>query len=134
MARASVTGPAGGPARGAALRAVLTVGAVETEYLRWGSGRPALVLSPALAAAIEAGDVPPSLREMRLIVPVHTTIEALAAPADAAHSVLGAWLRGMIDGLGLDGLTVVVAPSLAPELGAFAAAHPNEILRVVVAG
>lgn len=124
----------GVPARGPALRAVLTVGAVETEYLRCGSGRPALVLSPALAAAIEAGDVPPVLREMRLIVPVHTTIAALAAPADAAHSALGVWLRGMIDGLGLEGLTVVVAPSLAPELRAFAEAHPTEIERVVVAG
>lgn len=120
--------------RGPALRAVLTVGAVETEYLRCGSGPPALVLSPALAAAIEAGDVPPAWRGMRLIVPVHTTIEALATPAESARSAVHVWLRGMIDGLGLHGLTVVVAPPLARDLLAFADAHPHEIVRVVIDG
>ncbi len=123
-----------GSARGHALRAVLTVGAVETEYLRCGSGRPALVLSPVLAAAIEAGDVPPAWRGMRLIVPVHTTIEALGAPEDPTESVLGSWLRGMLDGLGLGSLTVVVAPSLARDVLDFAKANPNEIVRVIIDG
>lgn len=122
-----------GPVRGPALRAVLTVGAVETEYLRCGSGRPVLVLHPALAEAIEAGDVPSGLRDARLIVPVHTTVAALASPrSDAAPFDL--WLRGLIDGLGLSGLTVMVAPPLAREVSAFAAAHPEEIVRVVVDG
>lgn len=134
MARASVSDATAGPVRGPALRAVLTVGAVETEYLRCGSGRPALVLSPAVAAAIEAGDVPPALREMRLIVPVHTTIEALAAPVDPTRTALDVWLRGMIDGLGLCGLTVVVAPPLLRDILAFAEVHPSEIVQVITDG
>lgn len=134
MARAPVSDPTAGPARGPAVRAVLTVGAVETEYLRCGSGRPALVLSSALAAAIEAGDVPPALRAMRLIVPTHTTLEALAAPTDPSRTALDVWMRGMIDGLGLCGLTVVVAPSLVHDVLAFADANPNEIVQVITDG
>jgi hypothetical protein len=134
VASAPVSDPTGAPVRGPVLRAVLTVGAVETEYLRCGAGRPVLVLSPALAAAIEAGAVPPTLRDVRLIVPMHTSIDALASPRDATQSVLAVWLRGMIDGLGLGGLTVVATPALAAEVRRFAEANPSEAVAVVVDG
>ncbi len=124
-----------GPARAAAARAALTVGMVETEYLRCGSGRAVLVLDPALTAAIESCEVPPALRGVRLIAPLRTTIEALATPVAAGSAgAFDAWLRGMIDGLGLADLTVMVVPALEADVRRFVAAHPGEIAEVIATG
>ena len=128
-----MTGSLPDAARAVPARAALTVGAVHTEYLRFGHGAPLLVLDPRIAADLEAGTVPAVLRGMRLIVPVRTTIEALATPAADGHVPFDRWLRGMIDGLGLHELTVLVAPALEPDLRRFAAAHPGEIVAVLPA-
>lgn len=123
MNTSDLEGPRATPAR-----AALTVGSVETEYLRTGAGRPVLILTPAIAAAVERGRIPDSLRDCRLIVPTRTTIDALAMPADGAP--FAHWLRGLIDGLGLDRLTVVASLALADEVRRFAAANPGEIVEV----
>ncbi len=115
--------------RAAPARAALTVGSVETEYVRCGSGPPVLVLAPALAAEVERGRIPEAFRAHRLIVPTRTTIDALAMPASGAP--FARWLRGMIDGLGLDQLTVVVSHALADEVRRFSAANPGEIVDVI---
>lgn len=130
------------PARAGAARAALTVGTVETEYLRCGSGRPVLVLDPRLTAAIAASEVPLELRDRRLIAPLRTTIEALATPvsavgaasAAASAAAFDSWLRGMIDGLGLSDLTVLVVPSLEADVRRFVAANPGEIAQVIATG
>lgn len=119
-------------ARVPVVRASLCVGAVVTEYLRAGTGPAVLILEPWLAAAVREGAVPGEWRSHRLIVPMHATLEALAAPANGgASTAFNAWLRGFIDGLGLSELNVVVTPALEGEVRRFAAEHPDEIARIV---
>lgn len=112
--------------------ASLTVGAVETEYLRTGSGPVVVVLEPRLAAQVRAGAVPEVWAAHRLIVPTRTTVEALVLTDARGGSAFDAWFRGLLDGLGLSAVTVVVAPSLARDVERFAAAHPDDVDRVVV--
>lgn len=113
-------------------RAALTVGAVETEYLRFGSGHPVVVLDPALAARVDAGAVPARWQGHRLIVPTRTTIDVLAMPpAERGDAPFDAWMRGLIDGLGLSAITVVVAPRLTAEVRRFAARYPGEIVGIL---
>ena len=59
--------------------------------------RPVLVLDSALAAVIDAGDMPAALRQRRVIAPLRMTIEALVVSAmpGTVHP-FDAWLRGMI--------------------------------------
>lgn len=119
-------------ARTTAVRAALTIGPVETEYLRVGAGAAVVVLAPGLAGAVQQGEVPAAWQGRRLIVPLRTTIAALATH-DGAPSPLAAWLRGLLDGLGIGAVTLVVPPPLEGEVRRFAASHPGEVERVVVA-
>lgn len=135
MAAAPLNEPHLDGARAMPARASVTVGAVETEYLRVGAGTPVLVLDHALAAAVRRGEVPGAWRAHRLVVPERTTIDALAAPADGhGPTPFDAWLRGMIDGLGLAACTVVASAPLAAEVLRFATRHPDEVVRVLVPG
>lgn len=122
-----------GPARAEPARAALTVGAVETEYLRVGNGAPVLVLDPRLAATIAAGEPPSDWSGHRLIVPVGTTIAALAPSAAHPDDPFGAWLRGFLDGLGLAAVTIVVSPPLEAAVRRFADDNPGEIARILPA-
>lgn len=129
-----MTDPAHEDARAMVVRASLSVGAVETEYLRAGAGPPVVILDPWLAAAVHGGTIPDPWRGHRLIVPMHATIEALAAPADARTATpFDAWMRGLLDGLGLTGTTVVVGAALEREVRRFGEQNPGEIARIVLA-
>ncbi len=121
----------GGAAGAMPVRAALTIGPVETEYLRVGTGTAVVVLAPVLAGEVQRGAVPPAWQGRRLIVPLHTTIAALA-PGDDAPSPFARWLRGLLDGLGLEGVILAASPSLEAEARRFAAAHAGEVERVVI--
>lgn len=112
--------------------ASLTVGPVETEYLRVGNGPVVVVLDPRLAARVRDGATPDGWAAHRLIVPMRTTIEALVLPDEGRGTVFDAWFRGLLDGLGLAAVTVLAAPAIAREVERFAGAHPGDVACVVV--
>lgn len=83
------------------VRAVVTAGGVETEYLRVGVGRPILfvTLDPTLAAGLDA--LAESLAPYgRVIVPL--------APAPADVPMRTAWLGDFLDGVGFTPSRLVV--------------------------
>jgi hypothetical protein len=84
--------------------AVVQAGSVETEYVRAGTGRPVVLLLRAWRpGAIAADPLFVGLsRELRVIAP--------EVPADRE---LTAWVRGLVDGLGLDHPAVVVDIAVA---------------------
>lgn len=91
------------------IEAVVQVGARETRYLRCGRGERVVV--------VLAGQEDERLRLMRRYAVGHCVIapvphQADAAPAAAADA-LEQWLRGVIDGLGLDVPAVVLTPEYA---------------------
>lgn len=112
-------------------RAAVSVGPIETEYLSIGRGAPVVILDPGLALAAEEGRLPDTFRGGRVIVPVHTTVTALATPARDGGPAFEVWWRGFVDGLGLSGVTVVVPAALEADLRRLADASPDEIVRII---
>ncbi len=112
-------------------RAVVSVGAVETEYLGGGRGAPVVILDPELALAAESGRIPASLRGGRVIVPLHTSVGALASPSRDGGPAFDVWWRGFVDGLGLSGVTVVVPSAFEADVRRLADASPGEIVRII---
>lgn len=85
------------------IEAVVQVGALETRYLRCGRG-PSVVL--LLADAPDPGAVARLAADHRVIIP--TPPVPPLAPGD-----LERWLRGLIEGLGLEQPVLALAPGLA---------------------
>jgi hypothetical protein len=94
---------------GQVIEAVVQVGAHETRYLRCGRG-PRTVIVLAGSADDRAALVGGFGGEYRVIAPATDAFTALTAAAAPAVAV---WLRGIIDGLGLERPTVALAPDLA---------------------
>ena len=103
----------------AVVEAVVVIGAAETVYRRAGHGRPVLLLTddPNLFGSLSAG--------FRVIQPLHVP----ARPDDRS----AAWLRGLIEGLGLDRPTVLAAPAWLDWLHEMARSEPERLGRVVPA-
>ncbi len=132
MDPASVNTGARNAAAGAGVaRAAVSVGPIETEYLSIGRGAPVVILDPALALAAAEGLIPVSFSGGRVIVPLHTTVMALATPARAGGLAFDVWWRGFVDGLGLSGVTVVVPSALEADVRRLADASPGEIVRII---
>lgn len=107
--------------------AVLTAGGIETPYLRVGTGRTVLVLR-----AGDRGDAPSPIvaalaDRFRVIAPVPP-----ARLADGGDDAFHAWLRDLLDGLGLDGVTLVADGAIAAPALAFALADPLRVRRVAL--
>ena len=123
--------PLGGARRHDVARAVLTAGGVETTYVRMGMGRTVLVLrsgdrddrpSPLVAALAD---------RFRVIAPVRPA--ALRDGGDGASGdAFATWLRDLLDGLGLDGATIVAEGAVAVPTLAFALADPLRVRRVAL--
>ena len=108
-------------------RAVLCAGGVETTYVRVGAGATVLVLR-----ATDREDAPSPLvlalaDRFRVIAPLRPA--ALAGRGDDAFA---AWLRDLLDGLGIDGATILAEGAVAPAALAFALADPLRVRRVAL--
>ncbi|HEX6309897.1 MAG TPA: hypothetical protein VFZ69_17125 [Longimicrobiales bacterium] len=88
------------------IEAVVQVGTRETRYLRRGRGPHAVVV-----LAESAGERVRLMREVPggccVIAPVTDTLH------DADAAAFDSWLRGVIDGLGLDAPAIVLSPGMA---------------------
>lgn len=112
------------------IEAVVQTGEFETTYRRAGLGAPVVLLGRA-----EGQEPAPWLfdalaRRFRAIAPVLPA----AARREGAEAclVLESWLRGLIDGLGLEGPAVVADAALGPALLRFDALDPYRLDRVVL--
>ena len=88
------------------LAAMVQVGVRETPYLRCGRGAPVIVLATAESDRVRLLRL--LGRRFGVVAPVIPLV--LAVPPDPS---LGDWLRGVIDGLGLQCPTVVLTAALA---------------------
>jgi hypothetical protein len=102
------------------VRAVVQVGATETVYIRAGRGMP---LSVVLASS--------EPERYRLIARFARNGRVVAPVLPAAAMTVEEWLRGVIDGLGLERPAVVLAPELAVLAQQLARTAPD--LDVVIA-
>jgi pimeloyl-ACP methyl ester carboxylesterase len=112
------------------IEAVVQTGAFETAYRRAGAGRAVLLLgvenSPHGAALFRE-----LAARFRVIAPV--------LPGGDGHDgepsdVMGRWLRGLIDGLGLERPALVADAALGPALVRFAALDPDRADRLALVG
>jgi hypothetical protein len=103
------------------IEAVVQTGLVETSYRRAGVGEPVLILAGRTER--EAGDwlFGQLAERFRTIAPV--------LPGEGE---LEAWLRGLIDGLGLDRPAVVAATALGAGLLRFMALDPGRAGRIAL--
>lgn len=122
-ARANVTTPA--PDAVSAIEAVVQAGATETHYRRAGSGPAILLLFPGGA------DDPPAARlfarlarRFRVIAP-RPPADVAPADSDDTDPPLSAWLRDLIDGLGLVRPGLVVCHAFGPAALAFSRMDPD---------
>lgn len=110
------------------VEAVVWTGGVETPYRRAGGG-PAVLLLLWGDGADHGGDslFTALATEFRVIAP-------LRLPRVDGSGGWESWLRGLIDGLGLDRPPLVVDAALAPEAERCAGVDPGRIRGVVAAG
>ena len=106
--------------------AVLTAGGIDTTYARCGSGEPLLLLSergdPAsddLARALAA--------RFRVIIPTVDVSRDRWTPRQCA-----AWLRDLLDGLGIESAFIVAAEGMASSALSFAGSDPLRVRRLAV--
>ncbi|HEX6132401.1 MAG TPA: hypothetical protein VFZ24_00375 [Longimicrobiales bacterium] len=88
------------------IEAVVQVGTSETRYLRCGRGQNAVVV-----LAEKASERIRLMREIPDGCSVIAPVPDALPEADAA--AFDAWLRGVIDGLGLDTPRIVLSPGMA---------------------
>jgi hypothetical protein len=107
------------------LAAVVQVGVRETPYLRCGRGAPAIILATAESDRLRLLHL--LGRHFGAIAPVLPWVPA--GPPDPA---LGTWLRGVIDGLGLQRPTVVLTAALGKHASVLTDSADEVLGRVVV--
>lgn len=110
-------------------RATVTVGAIETSYQRAGTGRPLVLLVPPPP---DVTVLTPLLARWRVIVPESTSV--LALPGAPGSTPFATWLRGFLDGLGLQRACVVADASVAVALATVRAQQPELIDHVEIIG
>lgn len=116
-------------------RASVCCDAVETEYLRAGRGAPIVYIGSSATADEEGAAVLLRLAShFRVIVPLSKPAPPTVAPDDSIERPFGAWLRGVLDGLGIVTAGFVVERPAACAMLAFARDNPDFVERVVLLG
>ena len=109
------------------VRAVLTARGVETRYTRVGCG-PTVVMPQVGSCDIERDDCALALAtRFRVVAPeIPSIVEATRPDAFAA------WLRDVLDCIGVECAHVVAPPALAGQVRGFARTDALRVLRVVI--
>ena len=123
------------PARGQWACAVVSAGEVETRYRRTGCGPPVVVLGYEFDDEDRLPEpLGPLAGRFRVIVPDPAGIEALAPATSPEPASFPGWLRGFLEGLGIEGARVVAEAGFDAALQAWAeavdaaiAANPQDL-------
>jgi pimeloyl-ACP methyl ester carboxylesterase len=115
------------------IEAVVQTGPVETSYRRAGAGPPVLLLVETAEA--EAGDwlfdqLAGRFRTIAPTLPVRLDGAGMDPTTDRVE--LEGWLRGLIDGLGLERPAVVAGAARGTSLLRFLALDPERVARVAL--
>jgi pimeloyl-ACP methyl ester carboxylesterase len=114
---------------GGMIEAVVQTGSFETPYRRDGSGAPILLLGEDENGTDEQALFAALAVSFRVLAPL------MPRGAYAARGGLpDAWLRGLIDGLGIERPAVVGGPSHGLWLLRYAEADPDRVGRLAVVG
>lgn len=108
-------------------RAVLTARGVDTSYARMGAGPPLLLLRADGGDDTAAPIVAALAARFRVIAPLRP-----ASIDPEATGALAAWLRDLVDGLGIECLGLVADAVLGPAALAFAVDDPLRVTRLAV--
>lgn len=110
-------------------RATVMVGQIETSYQRAGVGRPLVLLVPPPQ---DLSVLEPLLHRWRVVVPESTSV--LALPGAPGSTPFAGWLRGFLEGLGLQRACIVADTSVAVALATVRAQQPELIEHVEIVG
>lgn len=114
-------------------RAVVSHGAVETRYRRAGHGPPVVFLGFSFDDDSRVpGPLVPLIDCCRVIVPEHSSIVPLESSFGPDSALFTGWLRGFLEGLGIEGARVVAASRLGVALAHFLVTYPGEIDRLLL--
>lgn len=115
------------------VEAVVQAGRVETAYVRAGHGLPVLLLVEGSAGSVAEGALFRALAaSFRVIAPsLVDSLRSEEAPRDGEHSII-AWLRDVIEGLGLDRPHLVVSGEMAHRLLDFLGTEADLLGRVAI--
>jgi hypothetical protein len=105
------------------VEAIVQTGSVETAYRRAGRGRPILLLVDGTAAERD--------RLFSKLAGTSLVVEPILPRPPAEWAV---WLRGVVDGLGLDHPDLVVTDGWVAAAEAFVRADPDRAGRVIRIG
>ena len=105
------------------IEATVQAGDTEIAYRRSGKGRPTILLRG------EAGDPAPD-PVLRALASKRMVVEPLGLPPTAAERAR--WLRGVVEGLGLDRPDLVVSEGLAADARRFLAEEPHRVGEVLL--
>jgi len=106
-------------------------GVWETRYVRTGSGPQLLLLADNREAEWVRALVEALAARFRVFVP-ELPVTAVSAIEGPELDIAAAWLRGVIDGLGLDRPDLVVQERLAPLISRFTATETGRVGRVTL--
>jgi len=106
-------------------------GVWETRYIRTGSGPQLLLLADSREAEWARALVAALAARFRVFVP-ELPVSAVSAMEGPELDIAAAWLRGVIDGLGLDRPDLVVQEQLAPLIARFTATETGRVGRVTL--
>ena len=116
-------------------RAIVDCGDVETEYFRAGRGRTVIFLGGALAGGGAREALVAALAtRFRVIAPQSLSVLAMAAATESGERPFTRWLLGVLDGLGIDGASLVVEGPLALDASSFAEVYAARVERIVLLG
>lgn len=111
------------------MRATVTVGDMETGYLRAGSG-PALLLVLPASQTIGSSTTGGGTFD-RLVDALSPHCRVFVPDADSALP-FATWLRGFMDGLGLDSASLLTDDGVGADALDFARTHPERVERIVI--
>lgn len=104
--------------------AMVLAGGVLTRYRRCGTGPTVVVLGAPDSIRV-------LVKSFRVIAPELPSTDDLP---DTSPKARARWLGGVFDGLGIESAVLVTSPDLAAAAARFAAAEPDRVRTVVVAG
>ena len=115
------------------VEAVVWMGGVETPYRRGGDGAFVLLLLPATGVEHD-GLFEALAADFRVIAPLRLPHDDGPPRKSGSGGPWEAWLRDLIDGLGLDRPPLVVDAALVKEVARCARVDPGRIRAVIPTG
>lgn len=114
------------------VRATLRSGGLETHYRNAGTGHPVLLLGDAATMSAAARQLFERLSHRFRVIRPDPPRCADAGTGGGEATSIAAWLRGVIDGLGLDRCAILAESPMSLPAMWFAFTDPHRVTRLVL--